>query len=199
MGALTTPRSQYRGRRPLAYLFPQLWYPVLPLLALGASLKPWHLSFLLTRVFCRPVGQAAALQPQGLVSARGLGVGEKQTFELLRQLAFPLDSFPGAETWGLGRHISPPTHPTPAPRVLETQMHWPGKKETVLTLCTTKVSARLRQETLMLLSQFLNWTTFLTFWPRCLSMKSFSPPVVHLQTVTPEQYDLTEEPGAVCS
>ena len=118
MGALTTPRSQYRGRRPLAYLFPQLWYPVLPLLALGASLKPWHLSFLLTRVFCRPVGQAAALQPQGLVSARGLGVGEKQTFELLRQLAFPLDSFPGAETWGLGRHISPPTHPTPGPPCL---------------------------------------------------------------------------------
>lgn len=37
-----------RDRRPHTYLLSHLWYPVLSLLALGASLWPWHPSFLPT-------------------------------------------------------------------------------------------------------------------------------------------------------
>lgn len=118
---------------------------------------------------------------------------EGQTPELFRQLAFlptPCQLLPlGAWSRGLGLDTPLGCYPPPSADTyllcdLETNMRCLGERNCVLTFCTTKVCDRLRQETLMLLSQFLNWTTFLTFRPRCGSMKSFSLPVVHLQTVT---------------
>ena len=181
---------QCQDRRPHTYLLSHLWYPGLSLLALGASLWPWHPSFLPTlgsgggSCADKWIGQQPPiLRPLSLPEEDG------QTPQCSDSWHFPglLHWERGAATWGLDTPLG--GYPSPLADTyrlcdLETKMRWPGEGNCVLTFCATKVCDQLRQETLMLLSQFLNWTTFLTFWPRCPSMKSFSLPVVHLQTVT---------------
>lgn len=121
--------------------------------------------------------------------AMSLPEEEGQTPGCLHSWHFPWT--PSLEAWSRGPELGSPLGCNPSPLAdthcpcdLETKMRWLGERNCVLTFCTERVCDRLRQETVMLLSQFLNWTTFLTFRPRCPSMKSFFLPVVHLQTVT---------------
>ena len=133
---------------------------------------------------------APALHPQGFISDWGSvcvrgggwgGWGGRADLELFGQLAFLWILSLGARDRGL--LPSPLADTLPRTTWRHRCLGWVTEKSHADILHHEGLCPAQAGDTNVIKSVF-NWTTFLTFWLRWLSMQSFSPPVVHLQTVT---------------